>query len=83
MGYLMGFPFSSFAVKTWTENEGLWEQLSDLADSDGNALFHKVETKDGAHMKLILGHTVSHIYRLGASAFLAYQVLCEELEDGK
>lgn len=79
-GYLTGFPHASIAVKTWSENKGLWEQLSDLADSSGTPFFRRVEGKDGYHKKITLNFVVSPIYCLNGGALEAYQQLLDEME---
>jgi hypothetical protein len=61
--YLQHLPQTCFAAKTWTENEGLWEQLLELADEHATLpLF--IKTK----WAVTLGFAKAPIIQLGHHA---------------
>jgi hypothetical protein len=62
-----------FTAKTYSENEGLWEQLLPLLDEDGFPLF--VQTR----YKITLGFATAPIMLLGPNASMSLFDLRDEL----
>lgn len=77
--YLMGFRAGTFAVKTWSENEGLWEQLSQLSGVDGNPLFARTNyPRTQTPASITTGFVLSPLWELRGLALEAYQRALKE-----
>jgi hypothetical protein len=83
--YLTSLPLPIFCVKTWSENEGLWEQLVSLeTDLDNLPLFSRaVNIRTGTPLSITLGFARSPLYDLRHTALRAFYTLSKELEAGE
>lgn len=72
--YIAHLTKAHFPAKTWTENEGLWEQLLLLRDEDGFPLF--VQTR----YAITLGFCKAPIILLGPNACVDLVELQDEIE---
>jgi len=64
--YIAHLPKNHFTAKNYSENAGLWEQLSELRDENGELFF--IHT----HWRITLGFASADIYQLSPRAYLAY-----------
>lgn len=79
-GFLEGYSFFCFAFKTWSENEGLLEQLLALKGEDDLPFFVPVRTSNGeADLKISLGFCKAPVFTLRGKALDLYTELLKEL----
>lgn len=71
--YIQHLSPAHFPAKTWTENEGLWDQLLLLTDEDNFPLF--LQTRH----KVTLGFSTAPIMLLGPNAAEAFDQLLVEI----
>lgn len=72
--FMIGMPEDHFAAKTYSENEGLWEQLEPLLSDETNSpLFLRTS------WKLTLGFIFSPVYSLGPEASNTFLQLKESM----
>lgn len=72
--YIQHLSHLHFPAKDWSENEGLWEQLTLLTDDDGFPLFARTRHA------ITLGFCKAIIFKLGPHAATLYHTLSLEQE---
>lgn len=68
--WLLGFPEGCVVAKNYSENEGLWEQLSTLKDDEGESLFLPTGRK-----VMLSPWVTAEVFQLSGEAMRMYKQL--------